>query len=109
MARIAAEIVGRIKRHERLRCRSVGGIAFDVQHAEHLVVERAHAVRHDQMLGVAVRQGDKIRPAAEQIDRGRTEQRQVIDTEICRQRRLAAGQQQHDVDFVAGTAHRRPV
>ncbi len=104
MVRIARQVVAGIERHERLRAAAVGGEPLHLANAEHLEVERTHAIRHDMVFRLALVQIDPIAAAGEQVDGRRGEQRELVGAEGVRQHRLAAREQQDDLDLLAGGA-----
>ncbi len=77
-------------------------------HLVDLEIERPGPVRHDVILVRAVADVDAIGALVEQIDGRRAEQRQVRAIDDALERRLAAAEQNHELDLVRIDPLERP-
>ena len=108
MRAVAAGMVAGVEGLETLLAVGAGAEAADLGQVEDLVVHRPRAIGDDVVLVPAVADADAVGALFEQVDGRHAVQREVVGIDHALEDRVAAAEQQHQIDRLAGAARYRP-
>ena len=100
-------VPGGVQRQEGLLAATADAVAGDAAYLDDLEVHRPGAVGHHVVRGAVIGQVDAVGALGEQVDGRRAEQREVGGVDGAFERRFAALEQQHQLEFGAGVAAQR--